>query len=491
MNVKDNENLAALLAECYDDPDLFNSAVLQRAPYWIGQDGHKGQYEWCQSLVKHKTLSIETGNMLGKDYWVGGIVMWWLWTRPNSLVFVTGPGQTSIGSVTWKEIRRAVEGCPFWPDPLKARVTTGIKTSPHLVEVEPGWQALGFSTTTIERMSGQHAGQLLVIVEEASGVEDHAWEAIHSLGATKLVAIGNPLKPDGGFVNLCNAAATDIKEGVPEAESACHINTPSTASPHANLVSSPVGLASRGWMDQQFRLWGGQRALYCQVHIFAKRPAISAAQLIDPTWLDWATQYHRPGAPPNHAIHKTRRLAIDLGEGVGRDCTALLVRDDWGILDITAGNALGLSEAAHEAARLQRKWNIPDHRISYDAAGIGRDFKNHLIRVGLPGALPYFGSSPCPRKRAYSNLRTQAAWDLQRRLDPERHKDDQYPTTTRQPPFHIPPLDGWPLLREDLLALSYDLIGDKTRLIHKKDLLERLGRSPDRGDALIQSFAWE
>ena len=37
----------------------------------------------------------------------------------------------------------------------------------------------------------------------------------------------------------------------------------------------------------------------------------------------------------------------------------------------------------------------------------------------------------------------------------------------------------------------YDLVQHKTRLIKKEDLLVRLGRSPDRGDALIQSFAFD
>ena len=40
------------------------------------------------------------------------------------------------------------------------------------------------------------------------------------------------------------------------------------------------------------------------------------------------------------------------------------------------------------------------------------------------------------------------------------------------------------------MALEYDLVGNKTRLIEKGELRDRLGRSPDVADALIQSFAW-
>ena len=46
-------------------------------------------------------------------------------------------------------------------------------------------------------------------------------------------------------------------------------------------------------------------------------------------------------------------------------------------------------------------------------------------------------------------------------------------------PFHIPAGTWWAALREELLMLSYDLAGSKTRLIEKQELKDRLGRSPD------------
>ena len=178
--------LTDLLADCYDDPDIFNSAWLGRPDYWWRQT------EMCRSVVEYRTTVVYSGNAIGKDYWIGGLVPWWLYTRPQSLVIVTGPTQTVLGSVTWKEIRRAIEGCPI---PLfSPRVSSGIKASPALVEIKPGWQALGYSTTSVERASGQHAKHLLVIVEEASGVEPEIWEAIESLKYERLVAIGNPLR---------------------------------------------------------------------------------------------------------------------------------------------------------------------------------------------------------------------------------------------------------------------------------------------------------
>ena len=136
----------------------------------------------------------------------------------------------------------------------------------------------------------------------------------------------------------------------------------------------------------------GPDSFYCRSHIQALIPEVSAARLFPDAWLDYATAVQRPPTPPNHPVHRTRRIAIDLSEGVGRDSTAILVRDDHGILDLVARNSLSLADAADEVAKLARIYSVPSERISYDGLGIGRDFPNHLIRVGLPGCIGYAGS---------------------------------------------------------------------------------------------------
>src|SRR5208282_4545350 len=101
-NVK-NE-LIKLLNRCQDRPDLFNELILKRAPYW------SRQMDLCRSVVEYRTTVAYSGNMVGKDFWIAGIVLWWLLTRPKSLCIITGPSQMVLGSVTFKEIRRCLDG---------------------------------------------------------------------------------------------------------------------------------------------------------------------------------------------------------------------------------------------------------------------------------------------------------------------------------------------------------------------------------------------
>ena len=88
----------------------------------------------------------------------------------------------------------------------------------------------------------------------------------------------------------------------------------------------------------------------------------------------------------------------------------------------------------------------------------------------------------------FTNLRTEAAWKLRCRLDPEWYPDLADPHA-RQAPFHIPCGAWWPRLREELAALTYHSTGTATELLHKAAWCAKLGRSPDLADALIQSFA--
>lgn len=472
----ERQRLVELLAKCRNDPELFNAAILGRKPLWWRQA------EIARSVVQNYATVAYTGNMIGKDYLVGTIVPWWLWTRSNSLVVVTGPSQSLLGTVTWKEIRTAIDGSRF---PLGAKLSQGAKTSPQVVKL-PGheWQALGYSTTNVERASGQHNAHLLVVIEEASGISPDVMEAVDSLGYLRLLMIGNPIRADGPFIDQIRQAEKDARDGVPPHRRVHAIRIPSTDSPHAALEKSPFGLADRTWLETNARKYG-EKSLWYRSHVLAEIPTVSSDQLIPAAHLDFAATVIRqvPAMSPKAG---KRRIACDLGEGVGRDSTCILVRDNLGVLEWVVGNTLGLAEAADRIARLKVKWAVEDGDISYDRLGIGKNMPNHLARHGIRNAVGYAGSGTPRDPSQFTNIRTEAAWTLKNRLDPDWCPDPRYPAI-KQPPFVIP---RDPMLRGELLELTYDLVQKQTRLLSKEHLCERLGHSPDRSDALIQSFAF-
>ncbi len=467
-----------LLSKCLNDPNRFNDVFLGGPSYWSRQK------EICRSVVDYRTTVVYSGNMLGKDYLFARLILWWLYTRPGSLVIVTGPTQQQIGSIVWKEVRRAVRKAPI---PFSAHVTAAVQSSPQQVNLGEGWQALGFSTKSVERASGQHAGELLVLVIEGSGVEEEIWDAIESLGYQKLAINGNPIRADGRFVELIRQADADRRDGIPPRLATNAIRIPSTESPHASLDKSPVGLADRTWLESTYRRYG-KDSLWTRSHVHAEIPRVNADTLISEPWLDWAAQQQRQRVAPDHPVHLTRRISVDLGEGVGRDSSSILLRDDWGVLDCVFGSYLGLPEAADRVRQFMNAYHVVQERISYDKVGVGRDFHLHLARLGITRAIGYAGAAS-PLSGDFVNLRSEAAWKLRQRLDPDGAADHRIPGATR-PFFAIPPGAYWHRLREELKVLTYSLVGDRTALISKEDWCKVLGHSPDLGDSLLQSFAF-
>jgi len=113
--------VAALLENCRDRPDLFDELFLNRPAYWSRQK------DLCRSVVEYRTTVAYSGNMVGKDFWIADIVLWWLLTRPNSLCMVTGPSQMVLGSVTFKEIRRCLDRASL---PFRGKLSSGLRASP-------------------------------------------------------------------------------------------------------------------------------------------------------------------------------------------------------------------------------------------------------------------------------------------------------------------------------------------------------------------------
>lgn len=231
-----------------------------------------------------------------------------------------------------------------------------------------------------------------------------------------------------------------------------------------------------------------------------------AAQLIPESWIDRCTTVQRAGNGP-------KSLAVDLSKGTGRDRTVAIVADEYGVVDIVADSRIDVLSASQIVQALSVRWGVRHDRIVYDAGGwAGSDMGRYLESLGIREAVPYYGGASGGGR--YKNRRSQAAWALRRRLDPDRprmlpqssprpaihypeiarHVPDcqPIPIAERQPAFHIPAGPHWFDLRDELLGLRYVVDGHRVAMESKDELVRRLGHSPDMADAMIMlaSF-WE
>jgi Terminase large subunit, T4likevirus-type, N-terminal len=431
--------------------------VLGRAPYW------SRQVEIAESVMKYRNTYVATGNAVGKSYLAAGLLLWYLTTRPNSLVIATAPTQTQLEQVLWKEVEKAYANSKI---PLGGRMLK----QPLSIDYGGGWKALAYSTKTTERFSGHHAEEVLVIVDEASGVEDGIYEAISSLNASRQLLIGNPLRPSGKFYDVCTHPnkLTNI------------IHIASTESPDIALERGR-GLADAKWLEQ-CRADYGCPSLWWTCHVEGRFPDSGADSVFPLSWLHHAEDNEQPG----YRRTGPSRMAIDLALGITTedgmpmgDRSVIMLADHDSLLDCWHSRTSSLEATAEQARKMAQRWGVAAPDISFDVAGLGADFGHRLKLAGLDGATPYRGGASVESPK-FANQRSASAWRARQRLDPDRAGQNR---------FRIP--RGWLKdMWEELVGLRYELdLRDSIKLEVKEDFAKRLRKSPDLCDCFTQLWA--
>jgi hypothetical protein len=465
--------LGALLEQCRDDPARFQHEVLGRT-LWTKQ------VDVCKAVARSSVTVVPAGRAVGKSYLLAGLVLWWIYTRPHSLVITTGPDHRQVVSVLWKELRKALRGARV---PLGHDHLTRGYTSPQRLTVQNGtdWGALGFAAQFEEGFSGQHAAELLVIVDEASGVTAPIWSAIHGLAAARLVVAGNPIRHDCHFRELFDLA----RKG---SSAITAVTISSLESPDAEKEFSPVGMASRSFL-RQMREIHGEHSPWWRSNILGRFPGQESVQFIPSAWLDACTRADiKSDERWEDYPEGCTLMGVDVGGGVGGDRSVIVVRNSKQLLAVFASEWHGVLDEARQrlepiVAQMARKWDVAPCSITYDKAGLGRSFGSYLANHGLDGAVGYFGAGK--GGRLYINRRTANAFALKRRLDPHRRG---------HVPFYCGGIPEWPALRDELAALHGPTMQTaenqvKQVLEDKEALAARLRRSPDLLDALLMTFS--
>ena len=111
----------------------------------------------------------------------------------EALVITTAPSERQVKNTIWREIR------DIWE---RNKELIGGKLTQTRLELSNKRFAYGFSTNTAERFQGFHNENVLIIVDEASGVREFVYDAIIGLMTSrnaKILLIGNPSSLAGTF----------------------------------------------------------------------------------------------------------------------------------------------------------------------------------------------------------------------------------------------------------------------------------------------------
>ena len=428
------------------DPVAFCREVLLFEPW-------SKQAEILLSVRDHTRTAVRSCHGAGKTAIAARCVLWFLAVHPNSRVISTAPTGSQVRQLLWREIRLGYQAADGF---------MGGELFDTRLELGADWFALGLSTDTPERFQGHHAEHLLLVVDEASGVDERIFEAaagsLTSPGARCLL-IGNPTRTSGEFFSAFHAARGFY--------SPIAIPADSTPAFTGERVPRDVlrRLVSREWVTDHTAKWGEGSPLY-QVRIKAEFPSQSDDAVVALGDLEGAQGRELEGGWP---------LVVS--------CDVARFGSDQTVIAVRRGNVLRLArsyggkdtmQTVGEITRLARELQREHGRkptIIVDDAGVGGGVTDRLKELREFKVYAYNSARSAAHPAEYPNRRSED-WFALAELLPEID------------------LDGDEDLAADLLAPRYSLDSQGRRVVEPKaETKRRIRRSPDRGDAAVMAFA--
>lgn len=172
-------------------------------------------------------------------------------------------------------------------------------------------------------------------------------------------------------------------------------------------------------------------------------------------------------------------LGVDIAQG-GSDEMVIAARHDGWFAPLVVEAGKGILTGP-EAAGLIIKHRRDNSKVVVDiGGGWGGDAYAHLVKNGID-AVSYMGVKMTTRRTEdnqlhFFNVRSMAYWRFHEALNPS------------QPGGSRIQLPNDKKLISDLTTPKYSVERGGIRLESKEDVVERLGRSPDRGDAVVMSW---
>jgi phage terminase large subunit len=166
------------------DPVGFTREVLRGRPW-------SKQVEILESVRDNPRTSVRACHGVGKSWVAAATCLWFLHTREPAIVLTTAPSRRQVKQVLWREIRRAQRAAGLPGEVGEVSIELSEETF-----------ALGLATNEPERFQGFHGENLLIVVDEASGVAEEIFEAMEGAmtsGHARLLLIGNPTRVAGQF----------------------------------------------------------------------------------------------------------------------------------------------------------------------------------------------------------------------------------------------------------------------------------------------------
>ena len=361
------------------------------------------------------------------------------------------------------------------------------------------WFLTGFKADehNHEAWSGFHAANTMFAITEASGISEDTFKAIEGnlQGNSRILIVFNPN-------NTTGYAARSQRQSRWKTFRLSSLSAPNVV---ARKIIIP-GQVDFDWVQDKLDTWcmriskddvlekeddfefDGQ--FYrpndtFRVKVLGKFPKVSDDVLIPPQWIELAVDRWRNfKGKPNEGGQ--RRLGVDVA-GMGRDSSVLADRQDNYLHPLTKFHSGGVADHM-KVAGICSSWltRNPNGEVSIDTIGEGAGVFSRLEELGFKDRIiscKGSNSSTYNDKKLYdateqftfSNMRAYLHWAFRDWLDPANDHEAMLP-------------DDAELLEEAMEVKWFFISKGDIQIEPKEKIKERLKRSPDSLDAVLNTF---
>jgi len=318
------------------------------------------------------------------------------------------------------------------------------------------------STDEPARFQGFHSANLLLVFDEAAGIDRSIWDVAEGQMAGAFacwLAIGNPIVPSGSFYD---AAKGSLWNTIPISCLDCP-NVKSGKIIYPKLVTSQ-------WVEDRQKEWGQASPLY-QSKVLGQFPTTSEHGLIPLDWLLAAQQ-----RPANNVAANSdeKRIGVDVARS-GDDGTVFLFREGSAVKDIEEYHNPNTMETVGKLIIFVDKHKVSWKNVFVDVIGVGAGVVDRLKEQNRRVRAVNFGSSAYDSKK-YANMRAECYWKVHEALNQDAAVPMTFPARCDK-------------LVSELAAIEWHVTSAGKIIVEpKEDIKKRLGRSPDHADALALTY---
>ena len=427
----------------HDNPTNFFEDILQVTPT-------KQQKEIIShipiAIKEKKNISVKSGHGTGKTFIESGLIIWFLVTRYKSKVICTAPTAHQLFDVLWSELAKHNDKS------VLKNLFEWTATRFAYKESNADWFAVARSSAKPENIQGFHAENMLILVDEASGMDDAIMEAIEGAATEEgniIMMFGNPTRLSGTFYDSFNTKKMFY-----------HTMTMSC------LDSTNV---SQKYIEQIKTKYGEDSNVY-RVRVLGEFPDTEEDTLISIEQINKAIE---------REVEINNETTIEFGVDVARfgsDETTIYKRIGKKITQEWISDSNTTMEIVGQVVN-RVKNNIDKFSeiiINIDDTGVGGGVTDRLKELSNEGQLPMkvkiFGinnQSKAHNKKLYKNTITEL-WFFMR----DFIKECSIPKDSE--------------LVQQLSARRYGFNSDGRMMVESKDAMKDRGlHSPDRADAVL------